>query len=62
MDCEQNRELTFQRMRAFFGWSVNSAMPEHYARAAIQEDLMQTWGRLFDLKISALRDIQHESI
>jgi len=62
MDCEQDRELTFQRMRAFFGWSVNSAMPEHYARAAIQEDLMQAWGRLFDLKISALRDIQHESI
>ncbi len=61
MAQDQNRELTLQRMRAFFGWSVKSTMPEHYARAAIQEDLMQAWGHLFDSKVRILRDYQHES-
>jgi hypothetical protein len=45
-------------MRAFFGWSINSKMPELYARAAIQEDLMQASGKLFDMRIQELRAIR----
>lgn len=58
MAHEPNRDLTFQRLRAFFGWSEQSTMPEHYARAAIQEDLLRTWGRLFDTRVSVLRELK----
>lgn len=57
MAHEANRELTLQRMRAFFGWSVKSAMPEHYARAAVQEDLLRTWNTLFDTRVNLLRGL-----
>lgn len=50
-----NRELALQRMRAFFGWSYTSEMPEVYARAAIQDDLLRTWNDLFDKRIEVLR-------
>jgi integrase len=50
-----DRELALQRMKAFFGWTDKSSMPEHYARAAIQEDLMQTWNSLFNEKVQLLR-------
>lgn len=52
---EPNRELALQRMRAFFGWSRTSDMPEVYARAAIQDDLLRTWNDLFDRRVQALR-------
>lgn len=55
MKTESNRELTLQRMRAFFGWSRNSDMPEVYARAAIQDDLLRTWNDLFDRRMQSLR-------
>lgn len=52
---QPDRELALQRMRAFFGWSVKSTMPDLYARAAIQDDLVQTWNTLFDEKVRVLR-------
>jgi integrase len=52
---DPERELAMQRMRAFFGWSVHSKMPELYARAAIQDDLMRTWRDLFDSRVDVLR-------
>lgn len=55
MRQDPNRDLALQRMRAFFGWSVTSQMPDHYARAAIQEDLMQTWNAHFDQRLDHLR-------
>lgn len=57
MELNPDRELAIQRMRAFFGWSARSAMPEHYARAAIQDDLMQAWNTLFAEKTSLMRGI-----
>ncbi|MGX0137736.1 tyrosine-type recombinase/integrase [Cupriavidus metallidurans] len=51
-----NRDLALQRMRAFFGWSRESTMPEHYARAAIQDDLLKTWDDLFDHRTQQLRE------
>ncbi|WP_282828860.1 tyrosine-type recombinase/integrase [Pelomonas sp. V22] len=50
-----SKELTLQRMRAFFGWSVTSKMPELYAKAAIQDDLLRSWNDLFDKRILRLR-------
>lgn len=55
MAVSPDRELAFQRMRAFFGWSVTSSMPDHYARAAIHDDLLRTWQTLFDNRVSVLR-------
>lgn len=52
---DSNRELALQRMRAFFGWSVTSTMPEHYARAAIQDDLLKGWAEVFDSRMNVLR-------
>jgi len=54
---DRDRELAMQRLRAFFGWSVHSKMPELYARAAIQDDLMRTWCTLFDARVHELRSL-----
>ncbi|WP_454753881.1 tyrosine-type recombinase/integrase [Cupriavidus necator] len=58
MTQDANRDLALQRMRAFFGWSRESTMPEHYARAAIQEDLLKTWNDLFDHRTRQLREVR----
>jgi len=54
---QPDRELALQRMRAFFGWSVKSTMPDLYARAAIQDDLVRTWNVLFDERVQNLRGV-----
>jgi integrase len=55
MAQDSNRDLTLQRLRAFFGWSSKSDMPELYARAAIQDDLLRSWNDLFDKHVAELR-------
>lgn len=55
MAADPIRELALQRMRAFFGWSPTSEMPEIYARAAIQDDLLRAWNDLFDQRLELLR-------
>lgn len=52
---DADRELALQRMRAFFGWSRKSEMPDVYARAAIQDDLLAVWSDLFDQRVAVLR-------
>ncbi|WP_345796558.1 site-specific integrase [Castellaniella sp. MT123] len=52
---DSNRELAFQRMRAFFGWAIESDEPALYARAAIHDDLLKSWNDLFDKKVELLR-------
>lgn len=61
MERDSNRELTLQRMRAFFGWSASSEMPYLYARAAIKDDLLRSWGSLFDQRVDVLRTLKMES-
>lgn len=56
MEVEANKELTLQRMRAFFGWSVTSEMPELYAHSAIADDLLRTWNDAFDKRVAKLRE------
>ena len=58
MATEPNRDLTLQRMRAFFGWSLTSDMPELYAHSAIQDDLLRSWNRLFDDRVHLLRSLE----
>ncbi|AIO65271.1 tyrosine-type recombinase/integrase [Burkholderia oklahomensis] len=53
--AEPDRELAFQRMRAFFGWAIESDMPALYARAAIEDDLMKSWTDVFDKRVDVLR-------
>lgn len=55
LEAGADRDLAMQRMRAFFGWSIESEMPALYARAAIQDDLLKSWSNLFDKRVSALR-------
>lgn len=56
LKTEPDRALALQRMRAFFGWSRTSDMPEVYARAAIQDDLLRTWSEAFDQRLQTLRE------
>lgn len=53
--ASSDRDLAFQRLRAFFGWAIESDMPALYARAAIHDDLLKSWNDLFDRRVSALR-------
>jgi len=55
LEKDKDRELALQRMRAFFGWSVTSEMPDLYARAAIQDDLLRSWNDVFDKHVLSLR-------
>lgn len=55
LEKERDKELALQRMRAFFGWSIESEMPELYARSAIQDDLLRTWNSMFDKRVLGLR-------
>lgn len=57
MAIDGDRELSLQKMRAFFGWSRESEMPEVYARAAIQDDLLATWSDVFDERVKTLRSM-----
>ena len=51
---DRDRELVLQRMRAFFGWSITSDMPDRYARAAIQRDLSEGWDDTFERRLRGL--------
>lgn len=50
-------DLSFEKMRAYFGWSYTSEMPRHYARAYFETELATTWNDRFDGDIEALRKI-----
>lgn len=44
-----------QKMRTFFGWSRNSDMPVHYARAVFEDRLATVWNSAFDDRLAVLR-------
>lgn len=54
-----DRELALSRMRTFFGWSIRAQEPEHYARAAIHEDVMASWNRVFGSRVNILRSLNN---
>ena len=55
--AHSDRTSAFQRMRAFFGWAIESDMPALYARAAIEDDLMKSWTDAFDKRVDVLRGL-----
>jgi len=46
-----------QKMRAFFGWSRSSDMPQRYARAVFEDRLAGVWSNIFDDRVAILRNI-----
>jgi len=48
---------TLQKMRSFFGWAVDSPMPQLYAKAAFEERLNTVWNDAFDDRIAMLMEL-----
>lgn len=44
-----------QKLRSFFGWSRESQMPVHYARAVFEDRLSSVWNAAFDGRVEVLR-------
>lgn len=44
-----------QKLRSFFGWSRDSQMPVHYARAVFEDRLSSVWNSAFDERVEVLR-------
>ncbi len=54
----QNPEHAMAQLRSFFGWSKTSMMPLHYAKAALDERLNETWNDKLDDRVELLRSLQ----
>ena len=50
-------EQTMMHLRSFFGWSKKSLMPLLYAKAALDENLNDSWNDDFDARVSVLRSL-----
>jgi len=55
---DRDKDRTMAKMRVFFGWDVNSNMPDTYARAAIQDDVKNSVAKTFDAMLDNLRGMQ----
>lgn len=51
-DC---MDEALQKLRSFFGWSRESQMPVHYARAVFEDRLSTVWNSEFDARVEVLR-------
>lgn len=51
----QSPEQAMAQLRSFFGWSRESVMPLHYAKAALDERLNETWNDKLDDRLELLR-------
>lgn len=50
-------EQAMSHLRSFFGWSKTSVMPLHYAKAALDERLNDTWNDNLDKRLEVLRNL-----
>lgn len=50
-------EQVMERMRSFFGWSKDSLMPLLYAKAALDEQLSESWNDQMDMRVNILRNM-----
>jgi integrase len=48
---------SLKKLRAFFGWSRTSDMPERYARAVFEHRLSSVWDDRFDDRVDLLRNL-----
>lgn len=53
----QSPEQAMSNLRSFFGWSKTSVMPLHYAKAALDERLNETWNDRLDDRLEFLRGL-----
>lgn len=53
----QSPEQAMAQLRSFFGWSKTSVMPLHYAKAALDERLNETWNNKLDDRLELLRNL-----
>lgn len=52
-------EESLQKLRAYFGWTHQSIMPRHYARAYWERHVEEVWNDSFDAHVEALRNVEH---
>ncbi|WP_085595096.1 tyrosine-type recombinase/integrase [Thalassospira sp. MCCC 1A01428] len=57
VDYGLEMEIALQNLRVFFGWSKNSDMPRHYARAFFEDRLNSVWNSQFDERVTMLRQL-----
>jgi integrase len=50
-----------QKMRSFFGWSVDSPMPQRYAKAVFESRLASVWNDAFDDRVALIRSLESAS-
>ena len=53
----QTPEQAMAQLRSFFGWSRTSVMPLHYAKAALDERLNETWNSKLDERLELLKGL-----
>lgn len=53
-------DLALQKLRAFFGWSRTSKMPQRYAHAVFVDRLSTVWGEKFDDHVEIMRNLGGE--
>lgn len=53
----ESMPVALQRLRAFFGWSVNSEMPLRYSRAVFENRNATMWAKIQDDRIELLNAI-----
>ncbi|MDO8261784.1 MAG: site-specific integrase [Gallionella sp.] len=53
----QTTEQAMAQLRSFFGWSKTSVMPLHYAKAALDERLNETWNDKLDDRLELFRNL-----
>lgn len=53
----QSPEQAMAQLRSFFGWARSSVMPLHYAKAALDERLNESWNDQLDSRLAMLRSL-----
>ena len=57
VDHGHDLETAIGKLRRFFGWSMTSKMPRHYAAAYFETRLSEVWNESFDSFVDTLRDL-----
>jgi integrase len=61
LDAGETMEVALDKLKIFFGWTKNSEMPRHYARAYFEERLSSVWNSRFDAHVDRLRRLEESS-
>ena len=62
LDAGMDMDKALQKMRAFFGWSLESDMPRLYSRAYFESRLETVWNDRFDMHIDILRALESSKV